>query len=386
MGCFGGGYARFFHTGMHSRLGLNSVKKRIRIFDTTLRDGEQSPGVSFNINQKARIAGMLVDLGVDMIETGFAAVSSEESMAIRKIHEMDGNFISLARCNRHDIDSVIDTGIDNIHLFIATSDIHIKYKLKTSRENIMEKIVDSIDYARSHGLNVLFSPEDATRTDMNFLIDVINTAISSGAYEINIPDTIGIMNPISMYNFIHEIKNRTKSCISVHCHNDFGMATANTLAAIMAGADGAQVTVNGIGERAGNAALEEVVLSVHAFTDCSTGINMRMIPKISKYVSMASKMYIQKNKAIVGENAFSHESGIHVHGLINNPETYEPIDPGILGLNRRIVLGKHSGTTSLKYILESHGIKKSDDEISGILVRIKDMNIYDENEILKMVR
>ena len=386
MECSERGYAKFFHTGINSRLGLNDIKKRITIFDTTLRDGEQSPGVSFNINQKVRIAEMLVNLGVDMIESGFAAVSADERKSIKEISKINGNFISLARCNKNDIDDVMDTGLNNIHLFIATSDVHIKYKLRMTKDDVINKIVDSIDYARAHGLNVLFSPEDATRTDINFLIKVMKTAEASGAYMINIPDTIGVMNPISMYNFINEIKKRINIKISVHCHNDFGMATANTLAAVMAGADEVQVTVNGIGERAGNAALEEVVLAMHAFTGCETKINIDMIPETSNYISMVSGIKIQKNKAIVGENAFSHESGIHVHGLINNPETYEAIDPEMLGIKRRIVLGKHSGTSSLRYILENHGIKKSDEEISNILLKIKNKNIYDENEIIKMVR
>ncbi|AGO60929.1 MULTISPECIES: homocitrate synthase family protein [Ferroplasma] len=364
----GGSYSDFFNMGEYSRMGYEFNRENISIFDTTLRDGEQTPGVSFNTDQKYKIAKMLYDAGVNIIEAGFPAVSNDEMKSIKKInHDME-NICSLARCNRNDIDKVIESDSRIIHLFIATSDIHMKYKLKKTREQVFDSIMESIDYARSYGMRIIFSPEDATRTSMDFLKQIVS---SIKVETINFPDTIGIMNPISMYYFINKIKSFTSTGISIHCHNDFGMATANTLAGLMAGANEAQVTVNGIGERAGNASLEEVVSSIYGFLNSYTDIKMEKLYSISKYVSAASGIIPQKNKAITGENAFSHEAGIHVQGIINNPKTYEAINPEIFGLNRRIVIGKHSGKAAIKYILENNGMHKTDDEIDNILQIVK---------------
>ena len=362
------GYGDFFNMGEYSRKGYEPVRKKISIFDTTLRDGEQTPGVSFSMREKYEIAMKLNDAGVNIIEAGFPAVSPDELKTVKRINQELENSCSLARCNRNDIDKVIESNSSIIHLFIATSDIHMQYKLKMSGNQVFDRITDSVEYARSHGLRVIFSPEDATRSNMDFMEKII------GAIDVdtvNFPDTIGIMNPMSMYYFIKRIKEFTNKKISVHCHNDFGMATANTLAGIMADADEVQVTINGIGERAGNASLEEVVSSIYGFSDSYTDIKMEKLYSISRYVSDASGIIPQKNKAITGENAFSHEAGIHVQGIINNPKTYEAINPEIFGTKRRIVIGKHSGRAAIKYILENKGIYKTDEEINDILKIIK---------------
>ncbi len=378
-------YGDFFNMGEYSRIGYETDRKKINIFDTTLRDGEQTPGVSFNMEQKYTIAKMLYDAGVDIIEAGFPAVSDEELKTIKHINYDMDNICSLARCNKNDIDKVIESDSKTIHLFIATSDIHMKYKLNKTRDQVFESIINSIDYARSHGLTIIFSPEDATRTDIDFLKHIIS---SIKVETVNFPDTIGIMNPMSMYYFINKIKEFTTTNISIHCHNDFGLATANTLAGLMAGANEAQLTINGIGERAGNASLEEVVSSIYGFLDSHTNIRMEKLYEISKYVTAASGIIPQKNKAIIGENAFSHEAGIHVHGIINNPKTYEAINPEVFGINRRIVIGKHSGKAAIKYILENKGIHKTDDEIDNILKIIKnrDNKTIDDEFLLEVIR
>jgi 2-isopropylmalate synthase len=382
----GRGYSDFFNMGEYSRIGYESDRKKINIFDTTLRDGEQTPGVSFNMKQKYEIATKLHDAGVNMIEVGFPAVSEDELKTIKHINYDIDNICSLARCNRKDIDKVIESDSKIIHLFIATSDIHMKYKLNMTKDQVFKNIIESVDYARSHGLKIIFSPEDATRTDMDFLKHIIS---SIKVETVNFPDTIGIMNPMSMHYFIEKIKEFTKANISIHCHNDFGMATANTLAGLMAGANEAQVTINGIGERAGNASLEEVVSSIYGFLDSSTDIKMEKLYAISKYVAAASGVTPQKNKAIVGDNAFSHEAGIHVHGIIHNPKTYEAINPKIFGISRRIIIGKHSGKSAIRYILENKGIYKTDEEIDNILKTIKNEDnsrTIDDKFLLQVVR
>lgn len=379
-------YSDFFNMGEYSRLGISTENRRIKIFDTTLRDGEQSPGVSFDKKTKTEIALKLYDLGVDTIEAGFPAVSDEEFDTIKSINKIIDNVCSLSRCNKNDINKVIDSDSNTIHLFIATSEMHMKYKLNMNMEEVNKRIIESIDYAKEHGLKIIFSPEDATRTDINFLKKIISE-ISNKVETINIPDTIGIMNPISMYNFIKKIKEFTKNNISVHCHNDFGLATANTLSGLIAGADEAQVTINGIGERSGNAALEEVASSVYGFLNSYTNIKMEKLYEISKYVSSKSNIMPQKNKAIIGENAFTHEAGIHVQGIINNPKTYEAINPELFNIKRKIVIGKHSGRYAIKYILEKKGIKATDDEINNILIKIKNNNkSIDENFLMEMIK
>ncbi len=375
--------------GTYSKNGMDTSDKRITVFDTTLRDGEQSPGTKFSFREKLKIASALEDTGVDIIEAGFPAVSNDEFHSVREINSVasKSTICGLSRCNDDDIDSVINAGLNYIHIFIATSDIHLKNKLKITREQAIEKVKESIEKATRAGLYVEFSAEDATRTDMDFLIKMFEEAERSGAAKINIPDTVGVMNPISMTNLVSDIKKNIKIPISVHCHNDFGLATANSIFGVLGGASQVQVTVNGIGERAGNASFEEVVTSLYAFMNKKTNIDFSKIYKISQMVSEYSGMEIQKNKAITGENAFSHEAGIHVNGVINYPATYEAIDPELVGRQRNIVVGKHSGKSSINWILNKNGIKCSEEEVKFILDEIKSDNskrVLNEKDIINM--
>ncbi len=382
-------FDRFFNMGIYSKNGMDTSNKRVTVFDTTLRDGEQSPGTKFSFKEKLKIASALEDMGVDIIEAGFPAVSNDEFHSVREINSVTSRstVCGLSRCNDNDIYSVINTGLNYIHIFIATSDIHLRNKLKITREEAIEKIKKSIENAKKAGLYVEFSAEDATRTDMDFLIKVFKEAKASGANKINIPDTVGVMNPISMMNLISNIKENIKIPISVHCHNDFGLATANSIFGVLGGASQVQVTVNGIGERAGNASFEEVVTSLSAFMNKKTSIDFSKIYKTSKMVSEYSGMEIQKNKAITGENAFSHEAGIHVNGIINYPATYEAINPELVGRQRNIVIGKHSGKSSIQWVLNKNNMKCSDEEIKFILDEIKSDNskrVLGEKDIINM--
>ena len=349
--------------------------KKVRIFDTTLRDGEQAPGIDLTVEQKVRIAKQLADLGVDVIEAGFPAASEGEFEATKRILDEVGDkveVIGLSRANKQDIDRTIQTGIASIHVFIATSDIHLKYKLKMSREQVLDRIYESVRYAKDHGLIVEYSPEDATRTDHDFLLKAVRTAIEAGADRINIPDTVGTMHPFKFYDLIKDVVSVTKDkIVSVHCHNDFGLATANSIAGVMAGARQVHVTVNGIGERAGNAALEEVVMALKKLLGYEVNVKTYKLYETSRLVSELTGVPIPYFKAIVGENAFGHESGIHVHGVIENPLTYEPISPEEVGNFRRIALGKHSGIHGLKKLLEDQGIYLDDKELREVLEEVK---------------
>ncbi|BCU69540.1 isopropylmalate synthase [Stygiolobus caldivivus] len=351
--------------------------KKVRIFDTTLRDGEQAPGIDLTIEQKVRIAKQLAELGVDVIEAGFPAASEGEFESTKRILDEVGDkveVIGLSRAVKQDIDRTIDTGIASIHVFIATSDIHLKYKLKMTREQVLDRIYESVRYAKDHGLIVEYSPEDATRTEEEFLLKAVKTAVEAGADRINIPDTVGVMHPFKFYDLISKVvKAADGRIISVHCHNDFGLATANSIAGVMAGARQVHVTVNGIGERAGNASLEEVVMSLKKLLGYEVGVKTFMLYETSRLVSELTGVPVPYFKAIVGENAFGHESGIHVHGVIENPFTYEPISPEEVGNFRRIALGKHSGIHGLKKLLSEQGIELSDDELREVLKEIKSL-------------
>jgi len=349
--------------------------KKVRIFDTTLRDGEQAPGIDLTVEQKVKIARQLARLGVDVIEAGFPAASEGEFIATKKILEEVGDqveVIGLSRANKQDIDRTIDTGLSSIHVFIATSDIHLKYKLKMTREEVLERIYESVRYAKDHGLIVEYSPEDATRTDEEFLLKAVKTAIEAGADRINIPDTVGVMHPFKFYDLISKVVKVTEGkIVSVHCHNDFGLATANSIAGVMAGARQVHVTVNGIGERAGNASLEEVVMALKKLLGYEVNVKTYLLYETSRLVAELTGVPIPYFKAIVGENAFGHESGIHVHGVIENPLTYEPISPEEVGNFRRIALGKHSGIHGLRKLLSEQGIELSDEELREVLKEIK---------------
>ncbi len=364
-----------FYVSDYDRTTLDSVAlpETVRIFDTTLRDGEQTPGVSLTVDEKARIASALDELGVDTIEAGFPATSEGEAAAIKKISSLGlrAEVCALARSSKVDIDLALNADVDCIHTFIATSDIHLQHKLKMTRDQVVEKAVESIVYAKEHGVVVEFSAEDACRTEMDYLLRVLQAAQEAGADRINVPDTVGVMIPRAMGYVIGRVSEKIGIPISVHCHNDFGLASANSLVSVENGASQIHVTVNGLGERAGNASLEEVVMSLHSFYGIRTNIVTQRICPTSELVSRLTGIPVQPNRAIVGENAFAHESGIHVHGVLGSASTYEALTPEIVGNTRRIVLGKHTGAHAIAAKLGEVGMKASEHQIAEISQRVK---------------
>ena len=356
---------------------------KIRIFDTTLRDGEQTPGVSLSPEKKLNIAKKLDALGIAAIETGFPVISDGERSAVKMIasENLQSELCGLARTNKRDIDAAVDCGLNYIHTFIATSDIHLEYKLKMTREQALEKAIDAVEYGKSRGLQVEFSAEDATRTDREFLKKVFGEVAKAGADRIDIPDTVGYSTPQYIAEITKDAIDATKLPISVHCHNDFGLAVANAISGIQAGAECAHVTINGIGERAGNASLEELVMALNSLQfdqKWETNINKELLYETSRYVSKIIGITVQPNKAIVGENAFGHESGIHTHGVLNNPLTYEPISPEIVGRTRWLQVGKHAGIHGMNAMLKEYGIVPNEEQTKKILDKVK--NIGDQGK------
>lgn len=361
-------------TSQYNRLTLlDSIPSNVMILDTTLRDGEQTPGIALSIEDKVQIATALAELGVDVIEAGFPITSPGEREAIRKISalKLPTRICGLARSNRADIDAILECNIDYVHTFIATSDIHLVHKLRMTREQVRSKAVDAIEYAKSHGLTVEFSCEDGTRTDLEFLKEMHQAVQEAGADKINLPDTVGTMSPSAIEYLVKELLKVTQVPLSIHCHDDFGLAVANSLAAVRCGARQVHVCVNGLGERSGNAALEEVVMGLIAFYGCDTNIDLKRIGATSRMISRLTGLPIPDNKAIVGQNAFSHESGIHVHGVLRNPSTYEAFSPELVGMQRNIVIGKHSGAHSIKEKLGEYGIVITEPQVNEVVEKVK---------------
>lgn len=360
-------------------------KNRIYIFDTTLRDGEQSPGVSLNTHEKIDIARQLQKLGVDIIEAGFPMASPGDFEAVKAISEnLKGVTVcGLSRATFADIDRAWDaiktSEQPRIHTFIATSDIHLTHKLRMTRKEVLEAAVAAVKHAKKYTSDVEFSAEDAFRSEMDFLCEVLEAAIGAGATTVNIPDTVGYATPGEFGQFIKDIAQRVpnidKARISVHCHNDLGLAVANSLAAITNGATQIECTVNGIGERAGNASLEEVVMALYTRKSKYgkyTGINTKEIYRTSRLVSNLTGMKVQPNKAIVGKNAFAHESGIHQDGVLKERSTYEIMNPDLIGLNiKNIVLGKHSGRHAISDRLAELGYNLDESELSKAFEKFK---------------
>jgi 2-isopropylmalate synthase len=370
--------------------------KIIKIFDTTLRDGEQSPGASMNVDEKIQVAKQLVKLGVDIIEAGFPFASPGDFEAVKRIaNEVKGAIIAgLARAKEEDIKSAYealkDAPMKRIHTFHSTSDIHLKYQFRVSREEALKRSVEMVKLARSLVEDVEFSPMDATRTEMPYLLDVVEAVIEAGASTVNIPDTVGYTTPTEFGDMIRTIKERIKdrAVISVHCHNDLGLAVANSLAAIINGAGQVECTINGIGERAGNCAMEEVVMALKTrrdFYNADTNINTKEIIRTSRLITRITGMAVQPNKAIVGANAFAHESGIHQDGLLKEKMTYEIIRPEDIGLQKtELVLGKHSGRHAFKTRLQELGYELSPEEIDIAFKKFKHLAdqkkyIFDED-------
>ncbi|MGB9167696.1 MAG: 2-isopropylmalate synthase [Nitrososphaeraceae archaeon] len=365
-------------TNSTSYININNNKnqdnlQKVRIFDTTLRDGEQTPGVSVNAEQKVKIAIKLDELGVDAIEAGFPIVSDGEVRAIKTIVKqgLKSEICGLARSVQADIDAALKCDLKYIHTFIATSEIHMKYKLNMTPDQVLERAIWAVDYAKKHGVQVEFSAEDATRSDRGFLIKVLKAAQEAGADRIDIPDTVGYATPEYISSLVQEVAHNITVPISMHCHDDFGHAVANSLAGINAGASCAHVTINGIGERAGNASLEEFVMALHCLYNRRTNIKSELLYEVSKFVSNTMGIIVQPNKAIIGENAFGHESGIHTHGIINNPLTYEPISPELVGRKRWLQAGKHAGAHGIKAMLGDFGIKPTEEQLKEIVERQK---------------
>lgn len=363
------------------------MSDQVIIFDTTLRDGEQSPGASMNTAEKLRLARQLEKLGVDVMEAGFPAASKGDFEAVKLIAETirGAQVAALCRTAKGDIDrawgAIKDAAHPRIHTFIATSDIHLKHKLRMTREQVIETAVDAVMYAKSFTDNVEFSAEDGSRSDWDFLCQVYGAAIKAGATTVNLPDTVGYAMPDEFAELVTYLREHTpnidKAIISTHCHNDLGLATANTLAGIKAGARQAEVTINGIGERAGNTSLEEVVMSLYTRKDqlgLTTRINTEEIHPTSRLVSMVSGIVVQPNKAIVGANAFAHEAGIHQDGVLKNRMTYEIMDPQTVGLDtNRLVLGKHSGRHAFREKLSELGYDMTQEELNRLFEKFKEL-------------
>jgi len=355
------------------------VNRDIRFLDTTLRDGEQTPGVALSVEDKVKIALSLAELGIDIIEAGSAITSNGERKAIKAVVKalrgkgFNTKIASYCRIRREDIDFALECGVDSIHLVVPISDLHIKQRLKKDRKEVLQMAIEMTEYAKSKGLIVELSGEDASRADLEFLKLVYSNCIEAGADRICFCDTVGLLDPERSFKIFKELANAFNVPIAVHCHNDFGLATANTLAALKAGASQAHVTVNGIGERSGNASLEEVVMSLEQLYGYKTGIKLENIYLISRLVSRLTGIEVSSNKPITGGNAFTHEAGIHIHGLIADTSTYEPIDPKIVGRQRKIVFGKHTGKSSVVLALKELGLVVSNEQLNEIVNKIKDL-------------
>jgi 2-isopropylmalate synthase len=375
-------------------------RNRVVIFDTTLRDGEQSPGASMNLEEKLRIASVLEEMGVDVIEAGFPIASNGDFEAVREVSKAvrNSSVAGLARAAKRDIDraweALSGAARPRIHTFISTSPLHMKFKLQMEPEAVHQAVMDSVSHARKLCDDVEWSPEDGSRSEHDFLCRCVETAIKAGARTINIPDTVGYAVPEEFAALIAMLMNRVpnidKAIISVHCHNDLGLAVANSLAAVGAGARQVECTINGLGERAGNAALEEIVMALktrHDRMPYSTGIKTEAITKASRLVSTITGFPVQPNKAIVGANAFAHESGIHQDGMLKHAGTYEIMTPESVGLMRStLVMGKHSGRHAFKTKLKELGFDLGDNALNDAFRRFKDLadkkkDVFDEDII-----
>ena len=363
------------------------MTEKIIIFDTTLRDGEQSPGYSMNTAEKIHLASQLENLRLDVLEAGFPSSSQGDFEAVQMIAQKvrTVQVAALARTSKLDIDAawgaIKEAANPRIHVFIATSDIHLEHKLKMNRDQVINQAVDAVKYATQFTNNVEFSAEDGSRSDRYFLCKVFEAAISAGATTVNLPDTVGYAIPAEFADLVAYVKSHTpniaKAILSVHCHNDLGLATANTLASINAGARQVEVTVNGIGERAGNTSLEEVVMALHTrknYLPYFTDINTKEIYPSSRLLAMITGIPVQPNKAIVGANAFAHEAGIHQDGVLKNKTTYEIIEPATVGLeSNRLIMGKHSGRHAFTDRLRKLGFELSQGDIDGLFTKFKDL-------------
>lgn len=349
--------------------------EKITVFDTTLRDGEQTPGVSFTLEQKISIAHQLSDIGVHVIEAGFPASSDSEFETVKKIagEQLEANICGLSRSLKADVDRCLECDVDMVHVFIPTSEVQRIHTIKKSHEEVVEITGSIVGYAREHCDQVMFSAMDATRTELPSLIEVFRAAVAAGATIINVPDTVGVMSPSRMRDLIDVIRTSVDCPIDIHCHNDFGLAVANTITAVERGANQVQVTVNGLGERAGNADLAQTVMSLESIYNIRTGIATPRLVETSRLVSHYAGILVPPTQPVVGANAFSHESGIHSHGVIANASTFEPgiMTPEMVGHRRRLKLGKHVGRHAVKQMLADIHIQPDEQELDEIVSKIK---------------
>lgn len=346
---------------------------KIVVYDSTLRDGEQMPGVHFSMNQKISIARKLAEVGVPQVEAGFPAVSEQEKETVKAIVGLglSSEILCLARTTQADIDAAADCDVDMVLLFIATSDIHMRYKLKMTKEEVLRRAVMSVEYAHARGLKASLSTEDSTRSDVLFLKEMYSACESSGVSRLGITDTLGCAGPEGISFLVRKMRDATSLPLSAHLHNDFGLGLANSLAALDSGAEAIATTVGGIGERAGNVSLEQFAMALKHIYKRDIGIKTEELTELNRLVFDAAGLQIPANQPWVGSNAFSHESGIHVAAVLNCPMTYECVDPEEVGNRRRLVLGKHSGTALVKARLGEKSVNASQEQICDIVRAIK---------------
>ncbi len=352
-------------------------ERTVEIFDTTLRDGEQTPGLGFSREEKLEIARQLDKLGVDVIEAGFPASSPEEKESVTEIAEaVETPVCGLARIKERDLIPAFDSAVKIVHLFASTSEIQLEKSMKMTREEVLENSVDTVERVKREGKTCVYSPMDATRTEPDFLLEISRAVVEAGADIINLPDTVGVARPDEVREMVSAVFQEVDIPLSVHCHDDYGLALSNSLAGVEAGAGQVQVTVNGIGERAGNAALDETVMNLERMDGLTTGIKKDLLFETSKLVERLSGTQLPPNKPIVGRNAFSHESGIHAAGMVEDDSTFEPelLDPETVGHRRRFIVGKHAGRSGLKKVLAEAGLEPSEEDLNGILKKVKSMS------------
>ena len=364
-------------------------RSRLNICDTTLRDGEQAAGIVFANIEKLRIAKLLDEIGVPQIEAGIPAMGGDEKSSVKRIAHMglSASILGWNRANIEDISHSIDCDVDSVAISMSSSDIHIEHKLMKSRQWVLDRIIESVEYARSHGLYISVNAEDASRADPDFLLEFASTAKEAGAHRIRFCDTLGILTPFDTYERVKRLVDTVKLPVEMHTHNDFGMATANAIAGVHAGASFLSTTVMGIGERTGNSPLEEVTMASKHLLNIDMGIDTSRLREIVEYVARASGREIPAWKPIVGQNCFAHEAGIHTDGVLKFLSNYEPYSPEEVGLERRIIIGKHSGRSAIKQILAAKGIDIDDDAATAILEAVRATSValkrsLSENELV----
>ncbi len=352
-----------------------NLPEKVVLWDETMRDGEQTPGVAFSPEEKLRIATLLDEMGVPLMDVGIPVVSREESRGVKTIANagLDASIMAAARAVRKDVEACVECEVDEIAIFIACSDLHLKYKLNMTREQVKEAAVKETEYAKDHGLKVSFVTEDTFRADLDYVVELYNACIEAGATRAVLCDTVGVMTPAGIRWFLEQVKPRFHEVqLSFHGHNDFGLAVANSIAAIEAGVEVPHTCVNGLGERSGNASFEELVMAFEALYGYKMGIDVSKLYEVSRLVETLSGIPVGVNKPVVGYNAFSHESGIHADGVIKHTATYEPIQPERIGRTRQFIYGKHTGSASVAERLKSRDVEASKEQIQNLVQLIKE--------------